>query len=305
MATLKEYFELDFPDTFRIYSDIHKRIPTLKPNTTAILNLDFPSNAMFYSFYIESNNLQLPFFRDFITNMHHEYSTGWDSSKKVQMCSAKVGIGVTVANVNPLQVTYSYMGGLQVPISQLRLTGGLYIYSESPLSKDELQELSDHALSLGYSLQFRSDEYVQTKMKFEKPWAFICHDSRDKDDVARKIATTLQKMMCTVWYDEYSINVGDNLRASIEKGIKECRKCILIVSPNFISNERWTKTEFEAIFTRQLEEKKNLILPVWYNVKPEVVSGYSLILKGIAALDWNLYGEAEVCRRLFHAIDKN
>lgn len=305
MATLKEYFELDFPDTFKIQSDIHKRIPTLRENIIAFLNLDFPSNAMYYSFYIESKNLEFSFFIDFIATMHKVYSQGWDTSQKLGLLSAKVGTGITVKNVDPLEVSYTYMSGLPIHLSQIRLTQMIYLYSESPLNNVDVQKLSDYALQFGYTIQFRSSEYVQTKMKFEKPWAFICHDSRDKEAVARKIASGLQKMMCTVWYDEYSLNVGDNLRASIEKGIKECRKCILIISPNFISNGGWTKSEYDAIFTRQIEEKRNIILPVWYNIKPEDVSEYSLILKNIAALDWNLHGEAEVCRKLFHAIDKN
>jgi hypothetical protein len=40
--------------------------------------------------------------------------------------------------------------------------------------------------------------------------------------------------MITVWYDEFSLKVGDSLRESIEKGIKECKKCILILTQNYL-----------------------------------------------------------------------
>ncbi len=63
-----------------------------------------------------------------------------------------------------------------------------------------------------------------------------------------------------MWYDEFSLRVGDNLRDSIEKGLKECRRCILVLSPNFISNKGWTKTEFDSIFTRQILEEERLVL---------------------------------------------
>ncbi|MDP6102278.1 MAG: hypothetical protein QF579_03090 [Dehalococcoidia bacterium] len=51
--------------------------------------------------------------------------------------------------------------------------------------------------------------------------ALISHDSRDKDDVDCKIAINLNRMLCPVWYDEFSPKVGDSLREGIEKGLKE------------------------------------------------------------------------------------
>ena len=68
-------------------------------------------------------------------------------------------------------------------------------------------------------------------------------------------------MRCPVWYDEYSVKVGDSLRASVEKGLKESKKCVLILSPNFLSNTGWTKTEFDSIFTRQILEGSNIVPP--------------------------------------------
>ena len=55
-------------------------------------------------------------------------------------------------------------------------------------------------------------------------------------------------MMCPVWYDEFALKVGNNLRTSIEAGIKKCKKCILVLSKNFFSNSGWTKKEFDSIF---------------------------------------------------------
>jgi TIR domain len=58
--------------------------------------------------------------------------------------------------------------------------------------------------------------------------------------------------MCPVWYDEFALKIGDNLRDSIERGLKECRKCVLVLSPNFLTNGGWTKKEFDSIFTREI-----------------------------------------------------
>ncbi|MEA1867582.1 MAG: toll/interleukin-1 receptor domain-containing protein [Thermodesulfobacteriota bacterium] len=130
----------------------------------------------------------------------------------------------------------------------------------------------------------------------------MSHDSRDKDEVARKIATKLQSMLCPVWYDEFTLKIGDNLRDSIEKGLKECKKCILILSPNFLSNKGWTKKEFDSIFTREIMEEQKLVLPVWYGVTKEDVYAYSPSLLNIKGANWDGIGEKEVCRQLYNAI---
>lgn len=120
----------------------------------------------------------------------------------------------------------------------------------------------------------RSQKYAVDKSRLEKPLAFISHDSRDKD-FARELAVELQKNMCPVWFDEFSLHAGDSLRESIEKGIQECRRVVVILSPHFLSNSGWTKVEFNSIFTRELIENQNLILPVWMGVGRKEVYTYS------------------------------
>jgi hypothetical protein len=85
----------------------------------------------------------------------------------------------------------------------------------------------------------KSRDFEIARSRHQKPMAFISHDSRDN------LAMELSKRMCPVWYDEYSLEVGD--RSSIEKGIKEARKCILVLSPAFISNGGWGKAEVDSI----------------------------------------------------------
>jgi hypothetical protein len=59
----------------------------------------------------------------------------------------------------------------------------------------------------------------------------------------------------------------------------ESRRCILLVSKNFLQNEGWTSNEFDAIFARETSEGAKLILPVWHLVSADEVMAYSPILK--------------------------
>jgi hypothetical protein len=136
----------------------------------------------------------------------------------------------------------------------------------------------------------------------ERPAAFICHDSRDKERVARPIAEGLSRLACPVWYDESSLNVGDHLRESIERGLKEAKKCILVLSPRFLANSGWTKVEFNSIFSRELIQRRNIILPVWAGVTKQSVLAYSPSLANRVAVNWRL-GADEVVQRLYCAIE--
>ncbi len=143
--------------------------------------------------------------------------------------------------------------------------------------------------------------FAEKRSQLERPFAFISHDSRDKDEIARPIAIHLKKLMYPVWYDEFSLNVGDSLKESTEKGIKQCGKCIVVLTPNFFSNKGWTKMEFDSIFTKQILQRTNLILPIWHKVSVTEVFDYSPSLADKVGLQSSL-GVEEISRQLYHAI---
>jgi hypothetical protein len=117
----------------------------------------------------------------------------------------------------------------------------------------------------------------------------------------RELAYEMVRLMCPVWYDEYSLKVGDSLRTNIENGLKEARKCIIVLSPNFMSNGGWGKAEFDSIFTREILEKQNVILPIWHNVTVQQVYDYSPRMADKVALPSSL-GVPELARRLMSVI---
>lgn len=184
----------------------------------------------------------------------------------------------------------------------LLFTGQIYIYSERPVPDALRDQLLSEATRTGHHLTFRSVTYMEDRNRWEKPRAFISHDSRDKLAIAEPIALQLQKLMCPVWYDQFSLRVGDSLRESIEQGLKECPKCILVLTPNFLSNGGWTKREYDSIFTREMVERRNVILPIWHEISASDVYQYSPILADRVAVQWTR-GVEEVAKQLLRAID--
>jgi len=108
-------------------------------------------------------------------------------------------------------------------------------------------------------------------------------------------------MFCPVWYDDYTLIAGQSLRESIERGLKECKKCVLILSPHFLANEGWTKAEFDSAFTREILQEANVIIPVWHGVQKQDVYNYSPRLLDRVGIPSTL-GTREVARRIFRAI---
>lgn len=160
-----------------------------------------------------------------------------------------------------------------------------YIYYDGFLKQEEMIFIKEKYKNI--NVIFRDMTVIQERNRVQTPIAFISHDSNDKDSVARGLAHRLTVLGCPVWYDEYTLKVGDSLRESIEKGIKECKKCIVVISPHFIANSGWTKAEFNSIISKEMVEKNHVILPVWVNVEQKDVYDYSPILVDRVGLKWS------------------
>lgn len=111
---------------------------------------------------------------------------------------------------------------------------------------------------------------------------FISHASEDKDSVVRRLAETLERAGLEVWYDDFSLRLGDSLSASIDKGIRDSRYGLLVLSPHFL-NKNWPDYEYRSLLSRQVDGEK-VILPLWYGVSREDVKNYSPYLADIKSL---------------------
>jgi len=114
----------------------------------------------------------------------------------------------------------------------------------------------------------------KTRRKSHEEWdIFVSHASEDKDEIARPLAEAFRSRGLRVWYDEFSLTVGDSLRKSIDHGLAHSRFGVVILSKHFFE-KHWPEQELNGLATREVGGKK-VILPVWHGVGFEEVRAYS------------------------------
>jgi len=116
------------------------------------------------------------------------------------------------------------------------------------------------------------------------PWnAFICHASEDKESLVRPLAEKLIKRGLRIWYDEFTLRVGDSLRRSIDRGLAESDYGIVVLSPNFFL-KKWPQDELDGLVARESITDRKVILPIWHNISRDEVARYSLTVADRIAL---------------------
>jgi hypothetical protein len=281
---------------------VHIRLP-FDPSIEAAILYDFSGYSAFLACYIPGEDHPLGYYIFLLRSLSYG-ATPLTLAGNIKLPRGRDFPGaIQVENVPGRFELFVHFFGDSGWFSSrnMRMSTRVFIYTECDLTEDEVSTVKLEGLVAGHEVQFRSNRHALERSKFETPLAFISHDSRD-DEVAREIAVNLQKMGCPVWYDRFSLKVGDNLRDSIERGLKECRKCVILLSSHFFSNRGWTKREFDSIFTREILEEQQLVLPVWYEVNKTEVFDYSPSLLNVKGIDWGL-GVDEVSRQLYLAIE--
>jgi hypothetical protein len=129
--------------------------------------------------------------------------------------------------------------------------------------------------------------------------AFISHASEDKEDFVRALAAKLREEGLRIWYDEFTLTVGDSLRRSIDRGLANSRFGIVVISRSFLQKE-WPQKELDGLVAREIGGVK-VILPVWHNISAAEVLSYSPLLADRLAASSN-EGLEQVAKKLFEAM---
>jgi len=112
---------------------------------------------------------------------------------------------------------------------------------------------------------------------------FISHASEDKDAFVRPLAQALYAHGLKVWYDEFSLKLGDSLRESIDRGLAASRYGLVVLSHHFFSKD-WPQRELNGLFAK-MKAGERRILPVWHKLSSEEVQKYSPMLSDLFAAD--------------------
>lgn len=148
-----------------------------------------------------------------------------------------------------------------------------------------------------------SEQVSKVKVSEESPIVseakydlFISHASEDKEEFVRPLAETLEGMGVKVWYDEFTLKVGDSLRKSIDKGLINSKFGTVIISSSFCT-KNWTQYELDAMVAKEMNGHK-MILPIWHKVTKDDVLNFSPTLADKVALNTSVSSIEEIANEL-------
>ena len=171
--------------------------------------------------------------------------------------------------------------------------------------KRRMREREAHERRITSDLRSRRERTEQsmpsgTAAATESHDFFISHASEDKDSFVRPLAEALREKGAKVWYDEFTLKVGDSLRREIDRGLAGSRFGIVVLSENFFRKE-WPNRELDGLVTMETQGSAG-ILPIWHKVSKDEVAHYSPTLADKVALNTSLMGVDEIADELMTLI---
>ncbi len=130
---------------------------------------------------------------------------------------------------------------------------------------------------------------------------FVAHASEDKEDFVHALVEALQSKGARVWYDDFSLRVGDSLRRSIDRGLASSRFGVVILSEHFFS-KGWPQRELNGLYVIENQGPAR-ILPIWHKVSKDEVARFSPTLADRVALNTSLKSADEIAVELRKLID--
>jgi hypothetical protein len=125
---------------------------------------------------------------------------------------------------------------------------------------------------------------------------FVCHATEDKTFV-EPLVSAVKGAGITVWYDSDMMGWGDDLRASIDRGLDASRYGIVVFSKAFLKARRWTAYELNGLLAKERNGVK-VVLPIWHDIGPEDLLQYSPALVDRLAMDSKDVTVNEIAQRL-------
>jgi hypothetical protein len=277
MATIRDYFETDFHREFVASKTMCFRCgPDGRlVDVRADLHFEFDANELFISFYLPAAPDPMALLRAACAQVNH-------------VLTLRDGRGISVGKE----------GELNARAEDLVFAGRVFAYTEDDLSDEDINAVASELRRDGLHLHCRGPRYARARDAFERPLAFISYDSSDRQFVATPLAHALAAIRCRAWFDEYSMHAGDPLERTILKGLEECERCIVVLSPRYLENQRWARREFDAIAEREERENRALIIPVRVGVTERQIADFSPTIAHRRSIEWDYARVAEIASEI-------
>lgn len=134
-------------------------------------------------------------------------------------------------------------------------------------------------------------------MKYD---VFLSHASEDKDSFVRNLSAVLKQFGVRVWYDEFSLKIGDSLSRSIDKGLSESNYGLVVLSKHFLKKD-WTDYELRGLLAKELGKNK-VVLPIWHDISRDDVLKFSPTLADKLALATNGLLPSQIAVKIIEVI---
>lgn len=134
-----------------------------------------------------------------------------------------------------------------------------------------------------------------------KKWdIFISHASEDKESFVKPLAETLKSLGMRVWYDDFTLSIGDSLSRSIDKGLVNSNYGVIVISPHFIQKD-WPEYELRGLFAKEIGNDK-VILPIWHQIDRGQLLNYSAVLADKYALSSSKLNIKEIAIKIIEVV---
>ena len=178
-------------------------------------------------------------------------------------------------NKSPTQLVIPHAGTWYVTVDLQGLRGQVRS-SVRVIPKESLAPLPEFSPPTIYDLVRRVSPNNPNVVGANEPMpsveydVFISHATEDKEAIVRPLAKNLVSQGLAVWYDEFELRIGDNLRRKIDLGLSRSRFGVVVISPSFFV-KNWPQYELDGLVTREMTGEQ-VILPLWHKIsKKEVI----------------------------------
>jgi hypothetical protein len=131
-----------------------------------------------------------------------------------------------------------------------------------------------------------------------KDKVFICFAAEDRYEIVEPIVYHLKNYGIPVWYDRYTLLMGDNrVQKNLYDGAQTCKYAIIIVS----KNTQLSKCAMEeiSIVRENNKEHKVTVFPILYDISPDNLTGELIWIKKLIFKECNKNsGTYEICNHI-------